>query len=74
MSTSDHKQTQPDVPRLVPAERLAEAWQVAPATVRRWARQGTIPAVRVGKFWRFDLRELERMVREGRKPTGEQVP
>lgn len=36
--------------------------QVEPATVREWARAGTIPHVRIGRSVRFDESALERWI------------
>jgi len=30
--------------------------------VRRWAREANLPAVKIGKEWRFDVDELRRFV------------
>lgn len=41
--------------RLATVEEVADALRVSPATVRRQAKSGAIPGVRVGRQWRFDL-------------------
>jgi len=43
-------------------ETIAHQWDVSPATVRRWARDGYLPAIRVGTFWRFEVDALRRIV------------
>jgi excisionase family DNA binding protein len=49
--------------RLLTAEDLAERWQlpgVRPATaVYRLAREGVIPVVRIGRYYRFRLAAIE---------------
>ncbi len=47
---------------LISAESLSELWDVTPATVRRWCRAGSVPAIRVGKLWRFRLSDVRRVV------------
>jgi excisionase family DNA binding protein len=43
-------------PPLVRTGELAHTLNVRPETIRRWARQGTIPAIRIRpKTIRFDL-------------------
>jgi excisionase family DNA binding protein len=54
---------------LLTAEDLAARLRSRPSTIRRWARAGRIPAVRVtAKVVRYDLAEVMRAMREGRKP------
>lgn len=49
-------------------KQAAEYLQVHVNTVRRWVKQGIIPAFKVGKFWRIygrDLLNLDKRPREG---------
>lgn len=41
--------------RLLTAQDVAERWQVTPSMVYRLAREGKIPAVRLGRHVRFRL-------------------
>ncbi|MCK4873827.1 MAG: helix-turn-helix domain-containing protein [Phycisphaerales bacterium] len=51
-------------PRLLTVQELATELSVQPETVRRWARDGRIPALRVsGKTIRFDLEDVCAMLR-----------
>jgi excisionase family DNA binding protein len=44
---------------LLTSEELARCLRVRPATIRLWAREGLIPAVRIGgKVLRFDLADV----------------
>jgi len=43
----------PSDPDIVDVETLAERLGIAPNTARKLARTGEIPALRVGKAWRF---------------------
>jgi excisionase family DNA binding protein len=49
--------------QLLTAEQLAERWQVAAAHVYRLAREGRIPVVKLGRYYRFRLDEIERFER-----------
>lgn len=50
---------------LITANEMAERLRLRPTTVRRWARTGRIPAIRVSsKVIRFDPRAVERALRE----------
>ena len=44
---------------LLTAEQLAERWQVAPAHVYRLTRQGAVPCVRIGRYYRYRLAAIE---------------
>lgn len=41
------------------AEQLAQRWEVPKSQVYRLAREGVIPAVRLGKYYRFKLAAIE---------------
>lgn len=46
-------------PRLLTAEQLAERWQVPKAHVYRLAREGRVPVVVLGRYYRFRLDQIE---------------
>jgi excisionase family DNA binding protein len=46
--------------KLLTAEQLAERWQVSPAHVYRLTREGKIPAVKLGRYYRYKLDAIER--------------
>ena len=35
------------------AEQLTEYLQVKPLTIYQWAREDKIPAIKIGRIWRF---------------------
>lgn len=41
----------------------AELLGLHPKTLQRMARQGDIPAIRVGRYWRFRASELDEWIR-----------
>lgn len=43
----------PSDPDILDVENLAERLGITPNTVRKLARNGEIPAIRIGKVWRF---------------------
>lgn len=48
---------------LITSERAAELLGIHPKTLQRMARERKIPAVRIGKFWRFRKSDLDSWVR-----------
>jgi excisionase family DNA binding protein len=50
-------------PVLFRAEDLAERWQVPVSQVYRLTRQGDLPAVRVGRYYRYRRESVERWER-----------
>lgn len=45
-------------PQVMTAEQLADALQVNKATIYEWVKTGQIPFFQVGRFVRFNLREV----------------
>jgi len=45
---------------------IAEHLQVSTDTVHRWIRAKKIPVHRVGRFWRFQVSEIDEWVRGGK--------
>ena len=57
-------------PRLLTTQEAAEFLRVSRATIRRWCKAGQLPAVRIGRQWRIDMDQLERVL-AGELPLGE---
>jgi excisionase family DNA binding protein len=53
-------------------EQLAELLQVSKPAIYKWAQEGRIKAVRIGRTVRIPAAEVERLVRGSDKPTEEQ--
>ena len=45
--------------RLLTADQLAERWQVPKTQVYRLAREGRLPTVTIGRYYRFRLETIE---------------
>jgi excisionase family DNA binding protein len=54
--------------RLLTAEEVSERFQLKVRQVKELARQGKIPAVKVGKLWRFPEDSLEDWVKNAGNP------
>jgi excisionase family DNA binding protein len=46
--------------QLMTAEQLAERWQVSVEQVYALSRKGDIPALRLGRYYRYKLEAIER--------------
>jgi excisionase family DNA binding protein len=46
-------------------EEMAEQFNLKPATVRKWIRQGQLKAIKLGGLWRISEEELQRFVKAG---------
>jgi excisionase family DNA binding protein len=46
--------------QLMTAEQLAERWQVPTSQVYRLTRDGAIPAVKLGRYYRYSPAAIER--------------
>ncbi|MDA0179737.1 helix-turn-helix domain-containing protein [Solirubrobacter phytolaccae] len=51
--------------QLLTAEHLAERWAVPVSQVYRLTRSGTVPAVKVGRYYRYRLDVIEEFERSG---------
>jgi excisionase family DNA binding protein len=46
--------------QLLTAEQLAERWQVSVEQIYALSRKGTIPALKLGRYYRFKIEAIER--------------
>lgn len=51
---------QPVTGQLLTADQLAERWQVPKSHVYRLTREGAIPAVKLGRYYRYRVDAIER--------------
>lgn len=52
---------------LLKAEDVAQRWQVTPAQIYRLSREGKLPTVRVGRYFRYSLASIEAFEQSGGK-------
>jgi len=66
----------PDVPpkahtsKLLTADALAERWCVKPSQVYRLSRGGHLPVVKLGRYYRYRLDQVEEFERAGGAADG----
>jgi excisionase family DNA binding protein len=59
--------------RVATSQEVASFLRMKEATVCRLASEGRLPAVKVGKSWRFDMGRIERLFRGIEKTLKEEV-
>ena len=59
---------------LLTVDEVADFLRVKPSTVYEWAKNGKIPASKVGRLWRFSREEVEAWVRNGGLQPGGRRP
>jgi excisionase family DNA binding protein len=45
-------------------KQLAEHWGLQPDTIKKWARKRIIPAIKLGRDWRFSIEAIENFERK----------
>lgn len=53
------------MPEIMTTKELAEYLRLHQITICKYAAEGKIPAVRVGRVWRFDREAINRWIGEG---------
>ena len=54
--------------RLLNASEIAERLGVPETWVRETTRSGAMPAIKLGKYWRYDLADVETWVAKCKQP------
>ncbi len=54
---------------LLEAEEVASYLGLNPVTVYRWCRQGKLPCLRIGRYWRIRREALDDFLRQNERPT-----
>ena len=44
---------------MMDSQQVADYLKIAHATVVHWAKAGKLPAMKIGKFWRFRRHDIE---------------
>jgi excisionase family DNA binding protein len=58
------------MPQIMTTKEVAEYLNLHEITVGKYAAQGKIPAVRIGKVWHFDKNALDEWLGGDQKKTG----
>lgn len=54
--------SKPDLDALLTVESVAHLFMVSPMTIRSWAQNGRLPAIKIGRLWRFRRADIEAWV------------
>ena len=49
----------PDLDALLTVESVAHLFMVSSTTIRNWAKNGQLPAIKIGRLWRFRRADVE---------------
>jgi len=55
------------MPEIMTTKELAKYLRLHQITICKFAAEGKIPAVRVGRVWRFDKEAIDKWISEGHK-------
>ena len=53
---------------IMTTQDVAKYLKLHPITINKFAREGTIPGVRIGRVWRFDKETIDRWIAAGKRP------
>ena len=56
--------------KIVTAKELSDLFKVSDSTIYNLAQNGSLPAIRIGGAWRFDLDEIFPLLKEKKKEDG----
>jgi excisionase family DNA binding protein len=58
------------MPQIMTTKELSRYLRLHEITVCKYAAQGKIPAIRIGRVWRFDKNAIDEWIRGDQKKTG----
>jgi excisionase family DNA binding protein len=62
------------MPRIMTTKELAKYLKLHEITIYKYAIQGRIPAIRIGRVWRFDKEAIDKWIAEGTSPVNKAGP
>ena len=57
------------MPEIMTTRELAKYLRLHQITICKYAAEGKIPAVRVGRAWRFDKEAIDKLISEGQSKS-----
>ena len=58
--------------RLMTAKELAQFLKLSESTIYKLASNGDIPGFKIGDSWRFDLEEIQKLIRQSKEKVKKQ--
>jgi len=55
------------MPEIMTTREMAKYLKLHEITICKFAKEGKIPAIRIGRVWRFDKEAIDRWISEGQK-------
>jgi excisionase family DNA binding protein len=56
-----------DMPQIMTTKELAKYLKLHEITICKYAAEGKIPAIRIGRVWRFDKEAIDKWIGGGQK-------
>ena len=60
--------------KILTAKELSQYLKLSESTIYKLAATGEIPAFKVGDSWRFELEEIQKMIRDSKKRGKQKDP
>jgi len=57
------------MPQIMTTKEIAEYLKLHEITICKYAAEGRIPAIRIGRVWRFDKNAIDKWIGEGTPPV-----
>jgi excisionase family DNA binding protein len=57
------------MPHIMTTKEIAEYLKLHEITICKYAAEGRIPAIRIGRVWRFDKNAIDKWIGEGTPPV-----
>jgi excisionase family DNA binding protein len=55
---------------IVTVKELANLLKLTEATIYKLVSSGELPGFKIGDSWRFDIKEVLKLIKKGKKPNG----
>jgi len=58
--------------KILTAKELSQFLKLSESTIYKLATNGDIPGFKIGDSWRFELEEIQKLIRDSKKKGGKQ--
>ena len=55
---------------LITVQEMAKYLKVEESTIYAWAKEGKLPGIKMGRFWRFKKKDINKWMEEKKKRGG----